>query len=414
MNFGNCRFCHKPLNHVFADLGASPLANSYLDFLDLNRGEMFYPLRVFICDSCFLAQLPEFESPKNIFDEYSFFSSYSDEVLELSRKLCDEMIERFRIDSKSLVIEIASNDGYLLKYFKEKGVPVLGIEPARNVAKVAEAAGIPTIIKYFGTKTAQELFGEGKKADLLIGNNVLAHVPELNDFVAGLKVVLKPTGIVSMEFPHLLEMLENRFFDLIYHEHFSYFSFVTVEKIFLKHGLTLFDVDFVPTHGGSLRILGRHTDDDSKPISKRVVDLRAREKKANIENISTYRKFSDEVRTVKKDLLDFIFEAKESGKTIAGYGAPAKGNTLLNYCGIGADLIDYTVDRSPHKQGKFLPGTHIPIFPPDKIKETHPDYLLILPWNLKKEIMKQMSFIKEWGGQFAVPLPEVKICNILK
>jgi SAM-dependent methyltransferase len=319
------------------------------------------------------------------------------------------MIERFGFDTSNQVIEIASNDGYLLQYFKRKGIPVLGIEPARNVARAAREAGIPTIIKFFNSQTAAELADEGKYADLLIGNNVLAHVPELNDFVKGLKIILKPSGIITMEFPHLMRLIEENQFDTIYHEHFSYFSFSTVERIFTSHGLTIFDVDELLTHGGSLRIYACHKDDTFRSKSKRVLDLKSREESEGFTNLEFYNSFSDKVKETKRKILQFLIDVKQKGKSIAGYGAPAKGNTLLNYCGIRSDFIDYTVDRSPHKQGLYLPGTHIPIYHPDKIRETKPDYLLILPWNLKEEIMEQMSYIRDWGGKFVVLIPEVQI-----
>jgi SAM-dependent methyltransferase len=409
MNAGNCRFCQKPLKHKFVDLGMSPLANSYLAHEDLACQEATYPLCVYICHSCFLVQLPEHKSPDFIFTDYAFFSSYSDKILELSKVYCNEIASRLNLNSKNLVIEIASNDGYLLKNFKTMGIPILGIEPAKNVAEVAQDAGIPTLVKFFGTKTASELSSDGKQADLLIGNNVLAHVPDLNDFVQGLKIALKPHGVISIEFPHLLTMLDKYLFDLIYHEHFSYFSFTTVEKILEKHNLNIFDIDFVPTHGGSLRILGKHIEDNSKTVSQKVFDLREKEKRANIKSLDTYQKFSSEVKKIKQNFTAFILQAKEENKSIAAYGAPAKGNTFLNYCKIKSNTIEYTVDRNPHKQGKYLPGTHIPIHHPDQIKKTRPNYLLILPWNLKDEIMEQMSFIKEWGGQFVIPLPKLSV-----
>jgi 2-polyprenyl-3-methyl-5-hydroxy-6-metoxy-1,4-benzoquinol methylase len=371
--------------------------------------ECFYPLHVRVCEKCYLVQLPEFQSPEQIFNDYAYFSSYSESWLKHAKDYTILMIERFGFDSKSRVIELASNDGYLLQYFKEEGVPVLGIEPAENVAKVAEAAGIPTIVKFFGIETAAGLVSEGMQADLLLGNNVLAHVPDLNDFVEGMKILLKPQGVITMEFPHLMRLMAENQFDTIYHEHFSYFSFITVKKIFENHGLSIFDVEELATHGGSLRIYARHTQDTSKPIGERVFDLIAREEDAGYSNIRHYLSFNEKIKQTKRQLLSFLISVKRNGKSIVGYGAPAKGNTLLNYCGIRTDFIDYTVDRSPHKQGFFLPGTHIPIYHPDKIRQTKPDYLLILPWNLKDEIMEQMAFILSWGGQFLVPIPEVKV-----
>jgi len=308
-----------------------------------------------------------------------------------------------------LVVELASNDGYLLQYFVAKGIPSLGIEPAANVAKVAEEKGVPTLVKFFGVASAAELAAQGKRADLLLGNNVLAQVPDLNDFVAGMKILLSPKGIITMEFPHLLRLMEENQFDTIYHEHFSYFSLYTTEKIFAYHGMTLFDVEEIPTHGGSLRIFARHTEDSSKPVSSRIHELRAREEAVGTNQLSSYSSFSEQVKETKRKLLDFLIRAKREGKRIVGYGAPGKGNTLLNYCAIRTDFLDFTVDRNPHKQGKFLPGTHIPIFHPDRIREARPDYLFILPWNLKDEIMKQNAFIREWGGRFLVPIPEVRV-----
>jgi hypothetical protein len=321
------------------------------------------------------------------------------------------VVERFKIDAKNQVIELASNDGYLLQYFVAKGIPVLGIEPAWNVADVAIEKGIPTRVEFFGENTARELANEGRHADLLIGNNVFAQVPNLNDFVNGMKILLKPRGVITMEFPHLIRLMEENQFDTIYHEHFSYFSLTTVEKILAAHGLTLFDVEELTTHGGSLRIYARHTDDASKPVGKRIAELRTREETAGFTRVENYSSFSEKVKETKRRLLSFLIEAKQHEKSIVGYGAPGKGNTLLNYCGIRTDFLDYTVDRNPYKHGKFTPGTHIEIFPPEKIKEDRPDYLLILPWNLKEEIIKQMSYIYDWGGQFIVPIPEVEIID---
>ncbi len=387
----------------------SPLANSYLKTEQLQHMEPFYPLHVYVCKACLLVQLPLFESPDKIFSDYAYFSSYSDSWLKHARDYTKLMVERFGFDLRSIVVEIASNDGYLLQYFKERGIPVLGIEPAKNVAKAAEKAGIPTIVTFFGTQTALKLVNEGKQADLLIGNNVLAHVPDVNDFVKGMKIFLKTNGVITMEFPHLMQLMNENQFDTIYHEHFSYFSFITVEKIFAHHGLTIFDVDELPTHGGSLRIYARHAEDASQPVSQRVMDLRTREKVAGFGSLEHHLSFTEKVKETKRNILTFLIETKQKGKSIVGYGAPAKGNTLLNYCSIRSDFIDYTVDRSPHKQGHYLPGTHIPIHSPDTIRETKPDYLLILPWNIREEVMEQMSYIREWGGQFIVFIPEVKI-----
>ena len=409
MNTLKCRFCGNALNHTFIDLGVSPLANGYLKLQDLQRMEPFYPLHVYVCKKCYLVQLPQLQSPEEIFGDYAYFSSYSESWLKHARDYTGLMIERFGFDSNSLVVEIASNDGYLLQYFKQKGIPVLGVEPANNVAKEAQEAGVSTIVKFFGVQTAKELATESKYANLLIGNNVLAHVPDLNDFVKGMKILLKPNGIITMEFPHLMRLMEENQFDTIYHEHFSYFSFITVKMVFAEHGLDIFDVDELPTHGGSLRIYACHGKDTSKSVAPRVSDLIAREEAAGLNTLEHYLSFTEKVNKAKRNIVDFMIKSKRDRKSIVGYGAPAKGNTLLNYCGIRTDFIDYTVDRSPHKQGHFLPGTHIPIYHPDKIKETKPDYLVILPWNLKDEIMEQMAHICDWGGQFVILMPEVRI-----
>jgi 2-polyprenyl-3-methyl-5-hydroxy-6-metoxy-1,4-benzoquinol methylase len=388
----------------------SPLSNGFLKSEQLNKAEKFYPLHAYVCEKCLLVQLEEFESPDHIFaNDYAYFSSYSESWLNHAKQYTDLMINRFQFNQSSRVIEIASNDGYLLQFFQAQSIPVLGIEPATNVAQVAIEKGIDTLVKFFGVETAQELVGQGKKADLLLGNNVLAHVPNINDFVAGMKIVLKPEGIITMEFPHLLRLIEQSQFDTIYHEHFSYLSFVTVEKIFAHHGLTLFDVEELPTHGGSLRIYAKHSENNKIKIDQRVEALKEVERQKGLGNLETYLNFSRKVQETKRKLLSFLIQVKIDGKTVVGYGAAAKGNTLLNYCGIRTDFIDYTCDRSPHKQGKFLPGTHIPIYSPDKIAETKPDYVLILPWNLKEEITQQLSNVREWGGKFVVPIPEVEI-----
>jgi hypothetical protein len=371
--------------------------------------EAFYPLHVFVCDHCFLVQLQEYVNPENIFAEYAYFSSYSDSWLEHCRNYTSQMTERFKLNAQSLVVEVASNDGYLLQYFVEKEIPVLGIEPAANVAKVAIDRGVPTLTQFFGTRLASELARDGKQADLLTGNNVLAQVPDLCDFVAGMKVLLKPNGVLTLEFPHLLRLMESKQFDTIYHEHFSYFSFLTAEKIFVAFGLVLFDVEELATHGGSLRIFGRHQEDSSKPITQQVIAMRELEQRAGLMRIESYRSFAEMVKRTKQDLLQQLIEIKRAQKSIVGYGAPGKGNTLLNYCGIGTDFLDYAVDRNPYKQGKYTPGMHIPIYSPSKIGETRPDYLLILPWNLKDEIMSQMGEIRQWGGKFIVPIPEATI-----
>jgi len=371
--------------------------------------ESFFPLHVFVCDNCFLAQLQEYVSPEYIFTEYAYFSSYADTWLMHCKEYVDLVSERFNLGKDNFVVEVASNDGYLLQYFVEKGIPVLGIEPAKNVAKVAIEKGVPTLTEFFGRELATRLAGEGKQADLIAGNNVLAQVPDINDFVSGLKILLKPDGVITIEFPHLKNLMEQNQFDTIYHEHFSYFSFITAEKIFAAHGLTLFDVDELPTHGGSLRLYARHEDDQTKSITDRVLKMHGCEIDAGFRNMAHYTAFGEQVKETKRKLMTFLIEAKREGKSVVGYGAPGKGNTLLNYCGIRTDFLDYTVDRNPYKHGKFLPGTHIPIFPPLKISETHPDYVLILPWNFKDEIMTQMAFIREWGGRFIVPIPELKV-----
>lgn len=405
----NCRFCHHPLDCLFLSLGSSPLSNAFLSEDQLHQKELHYPLEVYVCSSCFLVQLREYESPENIFGDYAYFSSFSDTWLKHAEDYVEKMVSLFNIDRASFVVEIASNDGYLLQYFTGKGIPVLGIEPARNVAEVARQKGIPTEGIFFGTEAAKRLASEGKHADLLLGNNVLAHVPNLHDFVKGLKILLKPEGMITMEFPHLMRLMEETQFDTIYHEHFSYFSFLTVEKVFHAHGLTLFDVEEVPTHGGSLRIYGRHTEDEKKPGGERVHQMRQREREGGYMDMDHYLHFHEKVKAMKRDILKFLIQAKEEGKTIVGYGAPAKGNTLLNYCGIGRDFIDYTVDKNPYKQGRYLPGSHIPIEQPSKIRETKPDYVLILPWNLKDEIMEQMDSIRQWGGKFVIPIPRVQV-----
>jgi 2-polyprenyl-3-methyl-5-hydroxy-6-metoxy-1,4-benzoquinol methylase len=408
----HCRFCAAPLTVTFSDLGMSPLSNSFLRPEHLDRHEKFYPLHARVCEQCFLVQLEQFESPQHIFsDGYAYFSSYSDLWLRHAAEYVERMSQRFALGGKHFVVEIASNDGYLLQYFVQRGVPVLGIEPAANCAAAAERKGVPTLVKFFGARTAEELVAQRGKADLLLGNNVLAHVPELNDFVRGLKLLLGPRGVLTMEFPHLLNLIEQNQFDTIYHEHFSYLSLLTVEKVFAHHGITLFDVEELPTHGGSLRIFGRHASDTSHAVNSSVAALREKERRAGLDGIEVYRRFDDKVKRTKRRLLEFLIRAKEEGKRIAGYGAPAKGNTLLNYCGVRSDFVEFTVDRSPHKQGCYLPGTHIPILHPDRIRELRPDYLLILPWNLKDEIVSQMQHIREWGGRFVIPIPSVQVLD---
>jgi SAM-dependent methyltransferase len=405
----SCRFCATTLSYTLVDLGMSPLCESYVSVEKANQMEPFYPLHVYVCDSCYLAQLEQYVSAEEIFTEYAYFSSYSDSWLEHAKRYTDMIVGRFALGGRSLVMELASNDGYLLQYFVQKGIKAIGVEPAANVAAVAEKKGVPTVVKFFGRETARELAAQHGQVDLLIGNNVLAQVPDLNDFVGGMKIVLKPGGVITLEFPHLMRLMHENQFDTIYHEHFSYFSFITAEKIFARHELALFDVEELPTHGGSLRIYGRHAGDGSKPIGNRVVEMRKRELDAGFSRMETYSRFGEQVKETKRKLLEFLINARREGKSVVGYGAPGKGNTLLNYCGIRTDFIDYTVDRNPYKQGKLLPGTHIPILHPDKISETKPDYLLILPWNFKDEIMAQMAGIRKWGGKFVVPIPEVRV-----
>ncbi len=406
-----CRFCSNNLNHVFLDLGSSPPANAYLTEKDLGKIEPYYPLIVYICDNCFLVQLPEFQAPKEIFENYSYFSSYSKSWLEHSKNYCDSAIEKYNLNSKSRVVEIASNDGYLLKFFKQGGIPILGIEPAKNVAKVAIEAGIPTIDKFFGKNTAIELLEEGLAADLLIGNNVLAHVPDINDFVSGMKILLKEKGCISMEFPHLLRLIEGNQFDTIYNEHFSYFTLYSASSIFKHQGLKIISIEEIPTHGGSLRICATHIENNDLPVEKSVNNLEKLELESGLTNLASYLTFKDKVNQTKRDILKFLIESKEKGNSIVAYGAPAKGNTLLNYCGIRSDFIDYTVDVNPHKQGKFLPGTHIPIYHPEKIKDTKPDLLVILPWNIGKEITSEMKHVRNWGCRFVTFIPDVRVEN---
>ncbi|MCB9134315.1 MAG: methyltransferase domain-containing protein [Anaerolineales bacterium] len=405
----SCRFCGTPLSVTVVDLGMSPLCESFLSADQINQMEPFFPLHVYVCKKCYLVQLEEYVSPEHIFTEYAYFSSYSTAWLKHASDYTDLMTERFGLNKDSFVVELASNDGYLLQYFVQKNIPVLGIEPAKNVAKVAVEKGVPSLTEFFGVELAKQLAAEGKHADLILGNNVLAQVPDLNDFVGGIKILLKSGGVVTIEFPHLQRLIEENQFDTIYHEHFSYFSFITAEKIFEAHGMTLFDVEELWTHGGSLRIYGRHTEDESKPVTDRAKELHNREIALGFGTMDYYRQFDEKVKETKRKILEFLIEARRAGKSIAGYGAPGKGNTLLNYCGIRTDFLDYTCDRNPYKHGRFLPGTHIPIFPPEKIAETKPDYIFILPWNLKNEIMNQLVYVREWGGKFVVPIPEVQV-----
>jgi len=404
-----CRFCGTELTHTFVDLGATPLANAYLKESDLAVAEPRYPLHARVCGECFLVQVESAVPPEEIFGDYAYFSSYAASWVDHARRFAEASIERFGLDSASRVVEVASNDGYLLRHFVAKNIPVLGVEPAANVAAAAEQAGVPTEVRFFGQETARDLLARDLAADLLVGNNVLAHVPDLNDFVAGLALLLKPDGVLSMEFPHLLRLIEGVQFDTIYHEHFSYFSFFAVERIFACYGLSVFDVERLPTHGGSLRVYAQLADGAARPVSATVSILRLEERTAGLDRLQAYRGFADKVAGVKTELLDFLRAAKAEGKAVAAYGAAAKGNTLLNTCGVDRELIDYVVDRSPHKQGHYLPGSRLPIHAPERIFETKPDYVLILPWNLRAEIVKSMDHIRDWGGRFVVPIPKVEV-----
>jgi hypothetical protein len=405
----SCRFCGRQVRHTFVDLGMSPLCQTHITSEQLNQMEPFYPLHAYVCEHCFLVQLDQFVGPTEIFAEYAYFASYSDSWVEHARRYCELVCARFGIDRGSRVLEIASNDGYLLQHFLARGVTALGVEPAANVAAAAVARGVPTLVKFFGTQLARELVDDFGKPDLLIGNNVLAHVPDLNDFVAGMQLLLADGGLITMEFPHLLELMRHNQFDTIYHEHFSYFSFGTVCEVFRRHGLTLFDVEQLPTHGGSLRIYARHAGNGSRPVSERAGALLALEKDFGLDRLATYSSFAEQVRATKRALLAFLIDAKRAGKRIVGYGAPGKGNTLLNYCGIGVDFLDFTVDRNPYKQGKYTPGMHIPIRHPDELIAAQPDYVLILPWNLKDEVLATVGADPRLKTQFIVPIPRVQI-----
>jgi len=405
----SCRFCGDTLRRTFVDLGMSPLCETYPSVDDLAHGEMYYPLHVHVCEKCLLVQLEQFESPENIFSDYAYFASFSDSWLKHCESYCAKMTSRLGLDQDSFVIEVASNDGYLLQYFVQRRIPVLGIEPAANVAKVAVEKGVPTLVQFFGTALARRLADEGRCADLVAGNNVLAQVPALNDFVEGLKLVLKPEGVLTLEFPHLLRLIEHNEFDTIYHEHFSYFSLFSTIKILEAHGLKVFDVEELKSHGGSLRVYACRASARSHAVEAGVEKVLSDEANAGLHEIAGYECFAMQVRATKFALVEFLLSAAKAGKKVAGYGAPGKSATLLHYCGIGRDLIEYTVDRSPYKQGRFLPGTRIPIYHPDRIRETKPDYVVILPWNLKDEIVAQLDFIREWGGQFVVPIPKVSV-----
>ena len=409
MSGGACRFCGTPLEHVFADLGMCPIANSLVRADSLGAMEPFYPLRAYVCATCFLVQSEEFESPEGIFSEtYPYFSSFSTSWLAHCEAYADEIVERLSLGPDHTVVEVGSNDGYLLQFFHGRGIKVLGVEPAASVAQEAIVKGIPTLVRFFDSQLADELAQESL-ADLVIGNNVLAHMPDVSDFVAGVKRVLAPGGVVTVEFPHLVRLVEEGQFDTIYHEHFSYFSLGTVQRIFGRHRLRVFDVEELPTHGGSLRVFACHADDDGRDESQRVAELTERERAAGYEGLEVYTSFEQRMRATKREVLRCLIEAKEEGRTIVGYGAPAKGVTLLNYCGIGTDFLDYTVDKSPHKQGHYLPGVRIPILDPAEIRRTRPDYVFILPWNLREEIVEEMAFVRDWGGRFMVRTPAMTI-----
>jgi hypothetical protein len=405
----NCRFCSARLEHTLVDLGMSPLCESYVSAERLAAMEPFYPLRVWVCSRCLLVQLPEFVPPEEIFSEYAYFSSYSTAWIEHAEQYVAMITRRLSLDARSAVVELASNDGYLLQHFVRRGIPCLGIEPAANVARAAEEKGVPTLVRFFGRELGEELRAAGRPADLVIGNNVLAQVPDLNSFVAGIRALLKPTGTATLEFPDLMRLIEGNQFDTIYHEHFSYFSVLAAERIFAAAGLTLFDVEELWTHGGSLRVYLRPQEDATRPVTARVHELREREVAAGLDHAESYARFECRVRETKRRLLGLLIALKNDGRRIAGYGAPGKGNTLLNYCGIGTDFLDFTVDRNPYKQGKYLPGTHVPIHQPERLAQEKPDYILILPWNFKDEIVAQLQYAREWGARFIVPIPEPEV-----
>lgn len=408
----NCRFCNEKLEHVFIDLYNAPASNSFLEKEKLNEPEMYFPLKVYTCSKCFLVQVDEYKKSEDIFsNEYVYFSSFSKSWLLHAKKYTDLMTRRFELNEDSQVVEIASNDGYLLQYFKEKNIKVLGIEPTSNTAAVAIGKGIDTVVDFFGTRLAARLVNEKSKADLLLGNNVLAHVPDINDFVKGMKIMLAEKGVITMEFPHLYQLVKHTQFDTVYHEHFSYLSFFTVRQIFRNAGLELFDVEEIPTHGGSLRIYAKHSEDLSKEITGNVTGMLEKEHAAGMNTMAYYTEFPKKAFRVKVDLLKFLLEQKENNKKVAGYGAAAKGNTLLNFSGVKQDLVDYVVDANPVKQGKFLPGSHIPVVNEAFLKEDKPDFIIIFPWNLKDEITEQLSYVKEWGGRFVIAIPQLTILS---
>ena len=404
----DCRGCGNNLTQTFIDLGKSPLANSYLKKNEI-KNEKKIPLKVYVCKKCFLIQLPKFETPKKIFSEYAYFSSFSSEWVNHAKKFADEISKKMKLDKEKMVLEIASNDGYLLQFFLNKKIPILGIEPAKNIAKVAQKKGIPTKVAFFDAKLALKLKEEGVKPNLIIANNVLAHVPDIHSFIKGLKLILSLDGIITIEVPHLLKLIKNVEFDTIYHEHYSYFSLKVLKKIFEEHDLSIFDVKEISTHGGSLRIYVKHKNNKKFKITKNIEHVLKKEKLEKLEKMETYEEFQDRVNRIKNELILFLKNAKKNKKKVIAYGAPAKGNTLLNFCNIKKDLIEFTVDKNPYKQKLFLPGSHIPIKNPEKIIKTNPDFILILPWNIKDEIINQIKNIQKWRGKFVIPIPNLKI-----
>ncbi len=405
-----CRFCGAPLTHSVVDLGAQPPCESIVSAERFNAAEAIYPLHAMVCSECLLVQLDTDIAPDSIYTEYAYFSSFSVSWLDHARRYVEMMAQRLQLDASKQVVELASNDGYLLQYFIQRGVPAYGIDPAANVAKAAEARGVPTVVAFFGVNTAQEMARQGRQADLIVANNVFGHIPDIADFVAGMKILLKDGGTITIEIPHFMRLMEFNQFDTIYHEHYCYHTLLSDTRIFAAHGLRLFDVQELPTHGGSMRMFVCHAD-DPRETGGSVEALMQIERARGLDKLETYVAFDEQVRETKRKLLSFLIEAKRAGKSIAGYGAPGKGNTLLNYCGIRQDFIDYVVDRNPYKQGKFLPGSRIPIYAPERINETKPDYVLILPWNIKEEVMQQMAHVRAWGGKFVVPIPQVCIMD---
>lgn len=405
-----CRFCAAPLLRTFVDLGEMPLANAYPGSVEEADREVRYPLHARVCDRCMLVQVDDVVTPQELFSDYAYFSSYSSSWVDHARQFATTAVRQLSLGSDSLVLEVASNDGYLLQHFRGAGVPVLGVDPAANVAQVAIAAGIPTDVAFFGVETAERLATRGVQADLLVANNVFAHVPDLNDFTAGLAIALRPGGVVSIEVPHLLRLIERVAFDTIYHEHYSYFSLLSAERVLAAHGLVVFDVEQLPTHGGSLRIWAAQ-EDAHRSGSARLVTLREEEAAHGLATPDVYTGFTPQVERCRGSLIDFLAKAREAGDSVVAYGAAAKGNTLLNFCGINIQDVAYVVDRSPHKQGRLLPGSHLPIHHPDRVAETRPDYLLVLPWNLRNEIVDQMAHIRSWGGRFVIPVPEVEVVS---